>query len=266
MTATTDPALADRPDADLPEPKWGKRPVRSPGAAPIYMQVAEILSDAIKARQGVYFALPSEGDLSREFGVSRVTIRQALKLLETRGAIYSEQGRGYFTTTARMKGVSGFHSFTSEVQRLGGTPGATVIGFAMDVSLPQTFRSHLQVAGAERFILLRRLRSIDERPVAVEEAYLPMATYPLASPEMFRDGSLYDRMTLGWGIVPAWADALFEPLAATVDEAAHLRIAPGAPVLGVWRVTATDTDQVCEYVRSIYRGDGFMLNINRYRL
>ncbi len=259
MTATT-----DRPSST--EPKWDKRPVRGPGAAAIYLQVAEILSEAIKARQGAYFALPSEGDLSREFGVSRVTIRQALKLLEMRGAIYSEQGRGYFTTTSRMKGVSGFHSFTSEVRRLGGTPGATLIGFVADVSLPEAFCNHLQVAGTGRFILLRRVRSIDGRPIAVEEAYLPMVLYPDATKEMFEDGSLYDRMTRLWGIVPAWADALFESIGATMEEAGHLQIAPDAPVLAVWRVTATDTDQVCEYVRSIYRGDGFMLNINRYRL
>ncbi|MGV8989143.1 MAG: GntR family transcriptional regulator [Cypionkella sp.] len=264
MTATT-----DRPPNSLPpigEPGLRKRPVRSPGAAPIYMQVAEILSDEIKARQGMYFALPSEGDLSREFGVSRVTIRQALKLLESRGVIYSEQGRGYFTTISRMKGVSGFHSFTSEVRRLGGIAASTLIGFATDVSLPDAFRSHLQVASAEPFIALRRARSIDGRPVALEDAYLPMAMYPRATREMFEDGSLYDRMTQGWGIVPAWADALFEPLAATDEVAQHLQIAPGAPVLAVWRVTATDTDQVCEYVRSIYRGDGFMLHINRYHL
>ncbi len=53
---------------------------------------------------------------------------------------------------------------------------------------------------------------------------------------------------------------------AVLEAARHLQIEPGAPVLAVWRVTATDTDQVCEYVRSIYRGDGFMLHVNRYRL
>jgi GntR family transcriptional regulator len=36
--------------------------------------------------------------------------------------------------------------------------------------------------------------------------------------------------------------------------------------LAVWRVTMTGTNQVCEYVKSVYRGDGFMLNVNRYRL
>lgn len=263
MTATTDRTSSSTNHA---QPESRRRPVRRHGAAPIYMQVAEILSDEIRTREGENFSLPSESDLSREFGVSRVTIRQALKLLETRGAIYSEQGRGYFTTTSRMTGVSGFHSFTSEVQRLGGIAASTLIDFAADAGLPEAFRNHLQVAGTETFIALRRVRSIDGRPVAYEEAYLPKAMYPNARREMFDNGSLYGLMTQSWGIVPAWADALFEPLAATDEEARHLHIASGAPVLAVWRVTATDTDQVCEYVRSVYCGDGFMLHVNRYRL
>ena len=230
------------------------------------MQVAEILNTEIKSLQGVWSALPSEGDLSREFGVSRLTIRQALKQLEARGAIYSEQGRGYFTTTSRMQGLSGFHSFTSEVQRLGGVAGSTLIDFALDARLPDAFRRHLQVDENEAFIAVCRVRSMDGRPVALEDAYLPVSMYPGADRKMFEEGSLYDRMMRGWGIVPAWTDALFEPVAALPVEAQLLGIDPGAPVLAVWRVTVTDTDQVCEYVRSIYRGDGFMLNVNRYRL
>lgn len=106
---------------------------------------------------------------------------------------------------------------------------------------------------------------MDGRPIAIEETYLPMATYPNAKRAMFENGALYDQMTRLWGIVPVWADALFEPRAARAEEAEHLQIAPGAPVLGMWRVTTTQTDQLCEYIRSIYRGDGFMLHINRYR-
>lgn len=262
MTAVAEP---ERPII-LAKPVVRKRPIRSAGAAPIYMQVAEILSEEIKSLQGTYSALPSEGDLSREFGVSRVTIRNALKQLETRGAIYSEQGRGYFTTTSRMRGLSGFHSFTSEVRRLGSFPGSVLLDFQPDARLPEAFRKHLHVDGSEAFLSVRRLRSIDGRPVALEDAYLPQAMYPQADRAMFEEGSLYDRMTGSWGISPAWADALFEPVAASEEEAGHLGVTVGAPVLAVWRVTATDSDQVCEYVRSVYRGDGFVLHINRYRI
>lgn len=262
MTPRPETATDDSPTKAVAR----KRPVRGAGAAPIYMQVAETLSEEIKSLHGTYSALPSEGDLSREFGVSRVTIRNALKQLEARGAIYSEQGRGYFTTTSRLRGLSGFHSFTSEVRRLGSVPGSVLLDFQSDARLPEAFRNHLRVDGSEAFLVLRRLRSIDGSPVALEEAYLPMAMYPQAERAMFESGSLYDRMTESWGVAPAWADALFEPVAASTEEARYLEVEVGAPVLAVWRVTATESDQVCEYVRSVYRGDGFVLHINRYRI
>lgn len=245
-----------------------KKPIRKSGAVPMYVQVAEILDAEVKSRNGVHFALPSEGELSREFGVSRVTIRQALKQLETRGVIYSEHGRGYFSTASRMRGVSGFHSFTAEVRKHGAEPGSTVVAYEEKQSLSETFRRHLQTDGENKadFILLRRVRAIDGNPVALEDAYLPMALYTSATRAMFEGGSLYEEMTATWGIVPTWTDALFEPAAATAEEAKHLRIEAGAPVLVVWRVTVTDTDQPVEYVKSVYKGDGFMLNVNRYRL
>ncbi|MGB3875292.1 MAG: GntR family transcriptional regulator [Shinella zoogloeoides] len=245
-----------------------KKPIRKSGAVPMYVQVAEILDGEVKARNGAHFALPSEGELSREFGVSRVTIRQALKQLEARGVIYSEHGRGYFSTASRMKGVSGFHSFTTEVRKLGAEPGSTVVAYEERRQLSPAFRKHLQSEGESGtdFIFLRRVRSIDGDPVALEDAYLPTALYPSATRDMFESGSLYAEMTATWGIVPTWTDALFEPTAATAEEAGYLKIEPGAPVLSVWRVTVTDTDQAVEYVKSVYKGGGFMLNVNRYRL
>lgn len=254
--------------ADMTENWLKKKPIRKNGALPMYIQVAEILDAEVKSRRGVHFALPSEGELSREFGVSRVTVRQALKQLETRGVIYSEHGRGYFNTASRLSGVSGFHSFTSEVRKLGGTPTSSIVAYAEGQTMPESFSKHLLASndGHESFIFLRRVRAIDGNPVAIEDAYLPAARYPSATRAMFEGSSLYEEMTSTWGIVPTWTDALFEPAAATAEEAGHLEIAEGSPVLAVWRVTVTDTDQAVEYVKSVYKGDGFMLNVNRYRL
>ena len=83
---------------------------------------------------------------------------------------------------------------------------------------------------------------------------------------MFEGTSLYEEMASTWGLVPTWTDAIFEPTAATREEAELLKIKPGSPVLTVWRVTVTETDQPVEYVKSVYTGDGFALNVSRYRL
>jgi len=62
-----------------------------------------------------------------------------------------------------MQGLSGFHSFTSEVQRLGGIAASVLIGFSTDASLPDAFRKHFKLAETEAFIAVRRVSSIDVR-------------------------------------------------------------------------------------------------------
>lgn len=70
---------------------------------PMYIQLADQLSDAI--RHGNYQAgdkLPSESDLCREFQVSRITVRQALKLLMQKGLVFSVHGKGTFVKAPAM--------------------------------------------------------------------------------------------------------------------------------------------------------------------
>lgn len=248
-------------------PKPRRMPVRKSGASPIYMQVADILEREL-ADGDVARALPSEGTLAREFNVSRVTVRRALSRLSEKGMIYSEQGRGYFRTTSRLRGISGFHSFTAEVRKAGGRPESEVLEFAVDRPLAADFLTHVQNFTPEEaaFAFLRRLRSIDGVPVAVEDAYMPMTLYPGIGDLSFKNASLYETIATNWGIVPTWTDALFEPIAATSELARLLKVKKSSPLLAVWRVTLTGTDQLVECVKSVYRGDGFMLNVGRYRL
>ena len=246
--------------------------IRRTGGLPIYVQLADILEDQIaglepSARRAT---LPSEGELSREFKVSRVTVRQALKRLESRGLIYSEQGKGSFPTLPRMRGVSGFHSFTAEVLKNGGEPGSLVLEAKLVGQLPEQMVQRLTPAGSRDgqggYFLLKRVRSINGVPVAVEDAYLPHASYPGIESASFEDASLYDAIVRRWGLEPAWTDALLEPATATAEQARQLGVREGDPLLVAWRVTLTANDTVIEYVRSMYRGGDFMLHIGRYRL
>lgn len=254
----------------MTEKNFRRMGVRRTGGAPMYAQMSDILAAEIESgvRQAEGPQLPSESTLAQEFKVSRVTVRQALKRLEARGLIYSEQGRGYFKTANRMGGVSGFHSFTSEVQKAGGTPGTVVLECRVVDQLPPEMQSHLKVQHPANVSLLylKRIRTINASPVAVEDAYLPMNMYPGIEALNLGEGSLYSQIEGRWGVVPAWTDALFEPVAATEEQAKALQVPTGSPLLTAWRVTLTDNDQVAEYVKSTYRGGDFMLHVSRYRL
>lgn len=254
----------------MAEKSFRRMGVRRSGGAPMYAQVSDILAAEIEsgARQDEGPQLPSENALAQEFRVSRVTVRQALKRLEARGLIYSEQGRGYFKTATRMGGVSGFHSFTREVQKAGGTPGAQVLESRIVPGLPPQMQAHLKVQHPANvaFLYLKRLRTINSSPVAVEDVYLPVDMYPGIDTLNLGDGSLYSQIEERWGVAPAWTDALFEPVGASEEQAKALQVPVGSPLLAVWRVTLTENDQVAEYVRSTYRGGDFMLHVSRYRL
>ena len=246
-----------------------RQAIRRSSNVPAYSQLADILEQQIAAltdeQRGR--ALPSEGDLSRQYSLSRITVRQALKSLEAKGLVYSAQGRGSFPTVPRVKGISGFHSFTDEVRRNGQEPGTRILGAAGLDGLPDFVTGKLSVAESENGpqMHLRRLRLIDGVPIAIEDAWLPKALFPDLAPGDFNDGSLYGLLADRWGLEPEWTDALIEPDRATPEVSQLLGIGPDDPVLVAWRVTVTADDKVFERVRSIYR-PGFSLRVARYRL
>lgn len=246
-----------------------RQAIRRSSNVPAYNQLAEILEQQIAALtdEERTRALPSEGDLSRQYGLSRITVRQALKTLEAKGLVYSAQGRGSFPTMPRVKGISGFHSFTSEVRRNGQEPSTRILATTEVDGLPKSVSEKLSVTEEENSpqVHLRRLRMIDSVPIAVEDAWLPKALFPDLVPADFNDGSLYALLADRWGLEPAWTDALIEPDRASPEVSKLLNIETDDPVLVAWRVTVTAEDKVFERVRSIYR-PGFSLRVARYRL
>ncbi|TGN57472.1 GntR family transcriptional regulator [Paracoccus liaowanqingii] len=246
-----------------------RQAIRRSSNVPAYNQLAQILEQQIAAltEEERTRALPSEGDLSRKFGLSRITVRHALKKLEAKGLVYSAQGRGSFPTMPRVSGISGFHSFTSEVRRNGQEPSTRILAAAEVDGLPEAVTEKLSVTEYENGpqVFLRRLRLIDGVPIAIEDAWLPKSLFPDLAPADFNDESLYVLLADRWGVEPAWTDALIEPNRASAEVSRLLDIGSDDPVLVAWRVTVTAEDKVFERVRSIYR-TGFSLRIARYRL
>lgn len=247
-----------------------RRFVRKSGSLPVYRQVADLLErDMPQSRsRSERKALPSENELATEFKVSRVTVRQALDELHRKGLIYREKGRGSYTRSQHISGVTGFGSFTSEVENAGSKPSSRFLGLVKVASLPSGMKRYLAKAPVKNsgYYCLTRVRCVDALPVAYEETYLDSEAYPGLESADVAEGSLYATMRRMWGYEPAWADAAIEPGIADETIAKHLDVKVGAPVVVAWRVTSSEQDEVLEYVRSIYRGDGFALTVRRHKI
>lgn len=247
-----------------------RRFVRKSAASPVYRQVADLLERDMKhgPSRSERTALPSENELAAEFKVSRVTVRQALDELHRKGLIYREKGRGSYARSEHIGGVTGFGSFTSEVENAGSRPSSRTVDFAKVSSLPEGMKIHLAKSPPKNktYYCLTRVRCVDSKPVAYEETYLDAETYPGLQRSDVEEGSLYETMRRLWGLEPAWADAAIEPGVADDAIAKHLGIKVGAPVVVAWRVTSSEQDEVLEHVRAIYRGDGFALTLRRHKI
>lgn len=247
-----------------------RRFVQKSGLSPVYRQVADLLErDMQRSRsRSDRIALPSENELVAEFKVSRVTVRQALDELHRKGLIYREKGRGSYARSQHIGGVTGFGSFTSEVENAGSKPSSRFVDFVKVSSLPEGMKIHLTKVPSrgKAYHCLTRVRCVDNNPVAYEETYLDIEAYPGIERADVENDSLYATMRRLWGYEPAWADAAIEPGVADDAIANHLDIKAGAPVVVAWRVTSSEQDEVLEYVRSIYRGDGFALTVRRHKI
>jgi GntR family transcriptional regulator len=138
----------------------------------IYQDVKKELTYRI--HEGIYKAgdkIPSERDLSLEFKVSRMTIRQALSELVAEGALYKSMGRGTFVSSPSLY-QENLKSFTQTLIGQGMVPSTKVIEVAT-ISQVKKISQWLNVDQMSPYYKVKRLRLGDGVPIALETIYIP---------------------------------------------------------------------------------------------
>ncbi|MEP7114463.1 MAG: GntR family transcriptional regulator [Ilumatobacteraceae bacterium] len=234
-----------RPDRRLPDPLWHQ------------------VEQAIRQRvdMGIWLhgtQLPTEDQLCDLFGVSRITVRHALRNLEACGFVYREQGRGTFLSSARLvAGTRGLTSFSEEMDALGMRVDSTTLNCEF-IKAPLVVSAALEVPEDTQVLCLRRLRLGDGKPIGVQTAYILRKRLPDADPQMFVAQSLYAVLRETFDLVPTEALETYSVDAANAADAGLLGIEPGTPVFVVQRLT-TDDRGPFEFTMSTMRGDRYQI-------
>lgn len=199
---------------------------------PKYQQIAEDLRTRI--RTGAYppgSALPPQRELSSAYGVTLVTLRQALDVLEAEGLLSQQAGRGTFVAEPRAAyRLSTLRSLAEDLREQGHTITTAVVALA----LRKPPASYGLPAGSA--LRLERVRVLGGRPAIHQVSWIPAPwAGPLRSID-FTTISLYAALA-DLGVVVHRATERLTPGVLTAAEAAALGQTAGVPVFVSERTT-----------------------------
>jgi len=228
----------------------------SPGTA-IYSQLASVLRGRIaRGEWPEGSAIPTLDELSEEYGVARVSVRQAVLLLVSEGLLSSRRGR---RTTVIKTGLyertlsTGVTAPLEQVSQF----SSRIIATTEESELP-SFAKGLGKA-AQSYIKVRKIDHDAGEPYAVSDIFVAKTVYnriPKRALTKFKVSRLV-REALSVPLISAREKIMIA--SATPDEAASLDCPLAAPVAVVHRIYVNANSQIVYAGWSVYRGDRFFV-------
>jgi len=179
---------------------------------PLYMLVIDRIRElASSGEWSPGTKLPSEFELSKLFGVSRATLREALRVLEEEGLIVRRHGVGTFIREGGVvqAGIEQLFSVTEWIERAGRVPGTIGLSVTEESGSPED-RDRFDMMESDQFLYMTRIRTADGDPVVYCEDRIPLSVLP-GGLQGF-NGSLFHQLeAIGRPI--AYAKSVIRPVA-----------------------------------------------------
>lgn len=238
-------------------------PLDRRSSVPIFSQVKTVIQAAVESGElQPHRRIPSERELSILFGVSRMTIRQALLEMIREGSLYTRTGKGTYLAERKIEQpLQRLTSFTQDMAARGLRPSSRLLGADL-LPAPIELAHALAIPPGSELVRIRRLRLADGQHLAIETSHLPHARCPGLLEHDLEQHSLYELLHDRYGLELASAKQTIEAAAPTEEERKLLEMPAGVPVLRIHRFTSTRDGLVCEFVQSAYRGDRYQLNVD----
>jgi GntR family transcriptional regulator len=234
------------------------RPVDRTSPLPLW---AQLYHDLVRRLEGGGFCttdgFPGEHELADEYGVSRHTVREALRRLRGAGILDSGRGRRTSVRRARIEQPLGaLYSLFSEVEARGMRQRSTVL--AREVRTDETVAARLGVAADAEFVFLERIRYADDEPLALDRTWI-LATVgrPLLTADLSSTG-IYAELARSTGVRITDGEERIHAIAPTADQCRQLHLGAAVGLLVIERVGRIDGEPV-EWRETLVRGDRFSL-------
>ncbi|MBP7868681.1 MAG: GntR family transcriptional regulator [Firmicutes bacterium] len=225
---------------------------------PLYFQLKQAIQERVDdggLKPGD--KIPTEAELQGSYGLSRTTVRLALRELELEGVLTRVQGKGTFVAEPKIQLLPrNLMSFTEEMQSASLDPGRVVLSLTRQLPSKRVSGLLLLQAG-EMVHRVEQVRTGNGEPIGLHVGYLPVKYVPELSEEILRERSLYEYLESHVGLRFAGATERVEATLADGRQAEVLGVAKGAPLLLINRVTYLSNGAPGELVMMYNRADRY---------
>lgn len=202
---------------------------RSP--VPKYFQLREILLDLIEGNElRIGTAIPSERELCQRFGLSRMTVRQAVDHLVSEGRLHRVPGKGTFVARPKIELTLHLTSFSDDMRARGMEPGARDLDRRVVLATAHLARE-LGIRPGDSVHFIERLRTADGEPLCIERAHIPVALAPDLDTYDLSGRSLYALLESQYGLVFDAGELTIDGGIAEPSDAELLDLPSGGAVL-----------------------------------
>ena len=232
-------------------------------ASPKGTQLRSIMEDLIETLKPGD-PLPSERELAERYGVARMTVRAEITRLAAEGMVARVQGRGTFVAEARVAQAATLSSFTEDMRARGLTAGSQVLGQGTEPA-DDLVAGRLGIEPGALVVRLRRVRTADDEPMALEEAFLAAERFGALAGEDLDGRSLFTVLEERFGARFPSADQQVVAVEIVGEDANLLRVAPGRAGLKFHTILLDADEQPLAYAWSLFRGDRYEIRLRQER-
>lgn len=232
----------------------------------LYLQVIDRLKQDIE--EGIYKErekLPSEFDLAKHLGVSRATLREALRILEEENVIIRRHGVGTFVNAKPLftSGIEQLNSVTNMIKQAGMKPGTIFLSSSTQGATEEDIR-RFSCSPDEEVILIERVRTANGDPVVYCIDKVPEHIFPDNLPR--GEESIFNILEEQANRRITYAVTQIEPLGYHEKISPILECEPETALLVLKQMHFDETDELILYSVNYFRADKFSFQVLRKRV
>lgn len=232
----------------------------------LYLQVIDRIKQNIE--QGIFREkekLPSEFELAKQLGVSRATLREALRILEEESVIIRRHGVGTFVNSKPLftSGIEQLNSVTSMIINAGMTPG-TIFLKSQTLEPTEADVHRFSCSADEKIVMSERVRTANGEPVVycidkIRESILP-ESYVAGQESIFSILEAVSNRRITYAV------AEIKPLGFHEKVSPILKCEPETALLALKQMHFDESDEPILYSVNYFKADKFEFNVLRKRI